>query len=106
MGQDGFSETEMNKAFDDLKLTIERMEAALSDGRSWVLGDRFTLVDICLIPTFDRLEDLRYNNMWEENHPYVTAWFKRVMERPSVQKAFYEGSRFSEVYPDLELGKE
>jgi glutathione S-transferase len=69
------------------------------------MGERFTLADICVIPTFDRMADLGYKNMWEEGYPAVTDWVDRSLERPSVKKAFYEGSRFSEVYPDLELGR-
>jgi glutathione S-transferase len=105
MGQDGFSEGEMNKAFDDIKLTAERMENALSDGRPWIMGERFTLADICVIPTFDRMEDLQYVHLWTDDHPHLCNWLHRAQERPSVKNAFYKGSRFSEIYPELEISK-
>ncbi len=105
MGQDGFSAAEMKKAFDDINITIVRLEKALSAGGPWIMGERFTLADICVIPTFDRMADLGYKNMWEEGYPAVTDWVDRSLGRPSVKKSFYEGSRFSEVYPDLELGR-
>ncbi len=105
MGQDGFSEEEMNKAFDDINITIKRMEKALSDGGPWIMGDRFTLADICVIPTFDRMADLGYQNLWEDGYPAFTDWVDRSLERPSVQKAFYQGSRFSDFHPELGLGR-
>jgi glutathione S-transferase len=105
MGQEGFSDHEMNKALNDIKLTAERIENALSDGRPWIMGEQFTLADICVIPTFDRMEDLRYQYLWEDNHPNLTTWLRSAQERPSVKSAFYKGSRFSDIYQELELGK-
>ena len=53
----------------------------------------------------DRMEDLGYEALWEERHPAVTGWFRRMKDRPAVQTAFYKGSRFSDVYPELKLGR-
>jgi len=43
--------------------------------------------------------------MGQDGYPAVTDWYRRSEARPSVQKIFYEGSRFSNVYPDLGLGR-
>lgn len=105
MGQDGFSEAEMQKAFDDIQQTVDRMEEALSEhGKPWIMGDLYSLADICVAPSIDRMDDLGYASMWEDKHPHVTAWLARIKARPAVQKAYYKGSRFSEIYPDLNLG--
>lgn len=105
MGQDGFSEYEMNKAVEDIRLTVDRMEAALVDGGPWLMGAQFTIADICVAPLIDRMEDLGYEALWEENHPNVTDWLARIKQRPSYGEAFYEGARFSDIYPDLKLGR-
>lgn len=105
MGQDGFSDAEMQKAFDDLQQTVDRMEKVLSEhGKPWIMGDLYSLADICVTPSIDRMADLGYAAMWEKKHPHVTEWFARILARPAVQTAYYQGSRFSDIYPDLNLG--
>ncbi|MDA0238827.1 MAG: glutathione S-transferase family protein [Proteobacteria bacterium] len=105
MGQDGFSEYEMNKAVEDIRLTVDRMETALVAGGPWLIGGQFTIADVCVAPLIDRMEDLGYEALWEENHPKVTDWLARIKERPSYGVAFYKGARFSDIYPDLKLGR-
>ena len=105
MGQDGFSEVEMDKAIDDIRSTVDRMEAALVGAGPWLMGEQYTLADICVVPSIDRMEDLGYEELWEKDHPHVTAWFRRIMARPAVQTAFYKGARFSDIYPELNLGR-
>lgn len=105
MGQDGFSEYEMQKAIDDIKLTVDRMEEALSAKGPWLMGEQFTIADICVAPLIDRMEDLGYEDLWEGSHPKVTDWLARLKERPSYATAFYKGARFSDIYPDLNLGR-
>lgn len=105
MGQDGFSEREMQKAFDDLQQTIDRMEAAFMDGGPWLLGETYSLADICVAPLIDRMEDLGHEKMWEDNHPHFTAWFKRMKERPAYTTAYYHGARYSQIFPELGLGR-
>jgi len=106
MGRDGFADEEMNKSTDDMRQTVTRMEKALVDtGGPWLMGTRYTLADICVAPLIDRMEDLGMEWLWEENHPHVTAWFAAMKARPAYAKAFYEGARFSEIYPELPLGR-
>jgi glutathione S-transferase len=105
MGQDGFGAEEIEKAVDDIRTTVDRMEAALAGAGPWLMGEQYTLADICVVPSIDRMEDLGYEALWEERHPAVTAWLRRMMERPAVQTAFYKGARFSDIYPELGLGR-
>ena len=105
MGQDGFSEEDMEKAVDDIRTTVARMEAALAVAGPWLMGTDYTLADICVPPSIDRMEDLGFEALWEENHPHVTAWFERMKARPAFQTAYYKGARMSDIYPDLGLGR-
>ena len=105
MGQEGFGDAEIAKAIDDIRNTVERMENALVGGGPWILGAKYTLADICVAPLIDRMEDLGMERIWEEKHPHVTAWFQRMKDRPAYSEAYYEGARFSEIYPELGLGR-
>ena len=101
MGQDGFSDEDMDKAVDDIRNTIGRMEGALAGAGPWLMGERYTLSDICVAPSIDRMEDLGYQSLWQENHPNVTEWFQRIKARPAYQAAYYTGARFSDNFPEL-----
>lgn len=102
MGQGGFGEKDMANAMEDLQKTVQRMEDALGDGRPWLRGEQFTLADIAVAPSFDRMEDLALSHVWESGSPGVTAWYARLRARPSYDVAFYKGVRFSDVFPWVE----
>ena len=105
MGQDGFGDEDMDKAVEDIRNTVARMEAALAGAGPWLMSDHFTLADICVAPSIDRMEDLGYEALGEENHPRVTDWFRRMKARPAYRVAYYTGARFSDIYPELGLGR-
>ena len=105
MGQEGFNEEDINEAVGDIEQTLMRMEKGLSEGGPWLLGDVYSLADICVAPLIDRMEDLGYEALWEDGSPNVTNWFKRIRARPAYLKAYYYGSRYSEIFPDLGLGR-
>ena len=98
MGRTGYSDDEMRQSLNRLRLTVERMESALGDGRSWLLGD-FSLADICVLPTFLRMNDIGLSTLWSES-PGVARWFDAASTRPAVRDAMYPGSLLSEKYGD------
>eukprot|EP00536_Pseudo-nitzschia_multiseries_P012057 jgi/Psemu1/308741/fgenesh1_kg.441_\ len=59
-------------ALDRLKVDTKDMDVLLSDGRRWLCGDRFLLVDVAWAPVFRRLEDIGY-----ADERYVRALKKR-----------------------------
>jgi glutathione S-transferase len=102
MGQEGFPPEDIDAAMWDLNQTYDRMERALGEtGGPWTLGAQFTLVDVCLVPSVDRMADLGYARMWEKGHPRVTEWWARICARPSFQATYYKGARFSDAYAAL-----
>lgn len=97
MGRTGFTRKDYDEALEKLGGTLARMADALRTG-PWLLGDQFTLADICLLPTIDRLNDLGLSDLWEEDFTEVAEWYARARNRPSFAKAYFRGSRLSERY--------
>ena len=94
-----FSDAETQQSMDHLQQAIDRVEAALgADKRPWLMGDRLTIADICLMPTIDRMADLGLSAMWEDAHPNVTAWYQRFAARPAFAKTYYPGTRLTEIF--------
>ena len=105
MGRDGFSDDELNSALGDIRQTVGRIDSAIKEnGGPWILGDFYSLADICVGPLIDRMEDLGYDNFWKKKLPHMTLWFENLKRRPAYQKAYYKGARYSEIFPDLGLG--
>jgi glutathione S-transferase len=106
MGQDGFSDAEINSALDDIRQTVERIHAAIeANGGPWIMGTFYSLADICVAPLIDRMEDLGYESIWENDLPHVTEWLRQMKARPAYGQAYYHGARYSEIFPDLGLGR-
>ena len=97
MGTTGFKRAEVEAALEQISNTCARMDAALAHG-PWLLGAQYTLADIVVTPSIDRMADLGYSGIWTEKYPRVTDWYARVQARPAFQKAFYKGTRMSETY--------
>lgn len=102
----GFVGGELEEAFNDIRKTAARMQRMLDEsGGPWLLGTQYTLADIAVAPLLDRIEDLGLEALWEDRHPPVAAWLKRMQARPAYQQTYYPGSRLSEIYPELKLGR-
>jgi glutathione S-transferase len=97
MGRTGFSRRDYDDALEQLQGTLRRMAEALQSG-PWLLGGQFTLADICLIPTIDRLADLGLASLWQSDHPQVADWYARVRQRPSFARTYFPGTRLSEEF--------
>jgi len=98
MGPEGFGRAEVEESLEELTRTLERMQAALADG-PWLMGADFTLADIVVTPSIDRMADLGLAAMWEKDFPRVADWYRRLQTRPSFVKTYYKGSRLSEGMP-------
>lgn len=96
MGRKGYSEEEMKQARGGLRLTVERMEKALSDGREWLIGE-YSLADISVLPVFVRMDDIGLGELWADCRR-VTDWYRRFREKNAVKRAFYHGSLLTEQY--------
>ena len=61
-----------------------KMEATLSDGRPWIMGERFTLVECCYAPLIKVLDMIKWLDIWFEGRPNVARWWQALGTRPSV----------------------
>jgi glutathione S-transferase len=97
----GFGEAEYQDALDKIRQTCERIDAACEkDGGPWVLGDLFSIVDITLTPSIQRMDDLGYAHLWQDL-PRMVQWWRDVRARPSFDVAFYPGTNLSDKYPQF-----
>ena len=99
LGKSQFSGAETRESVERLQQAVDRVEAALgADARPWLMGDRLTIADICLLPTIDRMADLGLKAMWEDAHPNVTGWYNRFAAREAFARTYYPGTRLTEIF--------
>lgn len=100
MGQvDGFSSDEVDNAIAQIRQTCERVDAAIrGHGGPWILGAQYSLIDVTLTPLIQRMADMGYGPIWEDDLPEMTAWFARIKARPSFATAFYANTNLTEKY--------
>lgn len=95
----GFGDAETREATDRLQQSVDRVEEALAaDGRPWLMGDRITVADACLLPTIDRAADLGLGGMWEKSRPNVASWYARYRSRRAYEQTYYSGTRLTEIF--------
>lgn len=63
------------------------IEQALSDGRPWLMGEQFTLADLCYAPYVARIAGLQMLKVWLDERPLSRAWWERLSNRPSFIEA-------------------
>lgn len=97
MGTKGFGAGDFRNSLEQIVKTSERVHKALADG-PWLLGDFYSIADIVLAPSIDRMADLGFAHLWERDFPRVSEWHARMKARPAFAKAFFAGSRMSESY--------
>lgn len=67
--------------------TCGHIEEALSDGRPWLMGEQFTLADLCYAPFVARIAGLKMLAVWLDERPLSQAWWERLSSRPSFMEA-------------------
>lgn len=75
-------EAKVTDCIDLLMEKIGAMEDRLSDGRTWLCGDDFTLADIALAPRLAMFPAIGVADLFDR-FPHVGAFAHRVMARPS-----------------------
>jgi glutathione S-transferase len=98
MGTKGFQRADVEAALEQITSTCARMDAALAYG-PWLMGGQYTLADIVVTPSIDRMADLGFAHIWTDTYPRVAAWYARMQERPAFRQAYYKGTRMSETFP-------
>ena len=91
----GFADEDVDASLRQLGETCRRMDRALSEG-PWLLGAQFTLADVMVMPTIDRMNDIGLSSVWESQYPGVAGWYMRIQQRPAFRATYYPGTRVSE----------
>ncbi len=97
MGTTGFKRAEVEAALEQIDSSCGRMEEALAHG-PWLMGADYTIADIVVTPSIDRMNDLGYSSIWDKKYPRVTDWYARMQARPAFRLTYYPGTRMSETY--------
>jgi glutathione S-transferase len=95
----GFSKEEIDKSLGELSETCRRMDEAIAKNGPWIIGEQFTLADVLVMPSIDRMADLGLASVWEGKFPRVAQWYERLQARPAFQATYYPGSRVSDFLP-------
>lgn len=93
----GFTRQAVDKALGELEETCRRMHESIDrTGGPWLMGKQFSLADVLVMPSIDRLADLKLSYIWETKYPHVTGWYENLQARPAFQKTYHPGSRVSD----------
>lgn len=78
-----------------LKTAYDMIERQLA-GKQWVLGEDFTIADCAASPA------LFYSSIvapFAQTHPNVSAYFERLLARPSFKRVLKEARPYFHLYP-------
>ena len=76
----------------EIKTRLDQLEGMLSSG-PYAIGEPFTLADCALAPTMffaNLMLPMLGAPPFTDGHPKLAAWWKKVQERPTVQKVLAE----------------
>ena len=66
---------------------FKKIESVVSDGRTWLMGEEFTLADLNLAPFIARLDGLQLIEPWLADKPQTKRWWGNIKKRPSYLEA-------------------
>lgn len=92
----GFSREEIDKSLGELSETCRRMDESIADKGPWLMGGQFTLADVLVMPSIDRMADLGLACVWQSKYPRVAEWYERLQARPAFAATYFPGSRVSD----------
>ena len=78
---------------------IQPLDEAIAKLGPWLMGRQFTLADVLVMPSIDRMADLGLSHIWDRKYPRVGEWYERLKARPAFQATYYPGSRVSDFLP-------
>ena len=84
--QYGLDAPDVSDAVKTYYKTIVDMEKALSQHK-WLVGNEFSLADICVSPYFQTLHQFEWTGIYEEKFPKVTQWYANCRARQSYKEA-------------------
>ncbi|MGE0425531.1 MAG: glutathione S-transferase family protein [Reyranellaceae bacterium] len=87
-----YTEEEQDEARRKLVGLLDRMEAMLAANGGWLIGGRYSIADIAVVPFVKRIdEEIAPDEMTAAKHPRVHDWWRRIQARPAFKAARIEG---------------
>jgi glutathione S-transferase len=86
MAQGGYSETELQAAYQQMRNCLERADTQLQKTK-WLAAGSFSLADIAVLPFIDRISNLR-PELLDGAYSGLRDWLSRIKERKSFDPAF------------------
>ncbi len=83
----GFDRERLDAAVTRTNAGFRKLDELLSDGRTYLAGDSFSLADIAWMPNVHRFSLMGWPF---ERTPHLKAWFDRVSIRPSYRTALLD----------------
>ena len=84
---DGFDSPYALRAIATWERVFQSIDKIMADGRTWIMGEQFTLADLNLAPFVARLDGLKLVEPWLAKRPHAQKWWQSVKNRPSYQEA-------------------
>jgi glutathione S-transferase len=82
-----YTEEERAGACGRLVTLLDRMEEALA-ASGWLVGSAYSIADIAAVPFIKRIdEEIAPDEVTDEKHPNVFAWWTRIQNRPAFARA-------------------
>jgi glutathione S-transferase len=82
-----YTNEERDSARAKLVMLLDRMEASLKDS-GWLVGSAYSIADIAAVPFVKRIdEEIAPDEVTEQKHPRVTAWWQAIQARPAFARA-------------------
>ncbi len=81
--ESGFSKKSISDAVQHSHADFNYLDTILSDGRSYLCGETFTLADVAWMPNFHRYDLIKWPF---ERYSFLRKWFERVSARPSYHE--------------------
>jgi glutathione S-transferase len=84
---------------------FQKMEDTLCDGRPWIMGAQFSLIETNNAPFIKVLEMLRLLHLWLEGRPNVQRWWESISDRSSYKSLEeYPGQSEDDNAPHAKAG--
>lgn len=85
--EEGIDSPYVVRGSSNLLHVIDDLENHLADGRTWIMGDQYTLAEINYSPFLARVEALAMLDLFMSGKPLVSGWWKRCTDRESYRVA-------------------
>ena len=86
------------EVWDELEVAYDLLEARLA-ARPWLGGDTFTMADCAAMPALFYASAVRE---FESGRPSLAAYFRHLLDRPSVARVLREAAPWLQYFPLIE----